>query len=110
MTIQEQAIAESRSAARDTIECFEPATRAPLGRVRVDTPADVRGAVERAREAQRAWGASSFATRRSVLTHILDHLLAHADELCEMIVRDAGKTRENAVMGEIWPVAEKLRW
>jgi acyl-CoA reductase-like NAD-dependent aldehyde dehydrogenase len=27
-----------------------------------------------------------------------------------VVVRDAGKTRENAMMGEIWPVAEKLRW
>jgi acyl-CoA reductase-like NAD-dependent aldehyde dehydrogenase len=98
------------SRALPTIECFEPATRAPLGKVAVDSPDVVRMKVARAREAQRCWAESSFDDRRAVLTHILEHLLEHADELCEVVVRDAGKTRENAIMGEIWPVCEKLRW
>ena len=37
-------------------------------------------------------------------------LLEHADALCEEICRDAGKTLHNAMVGEIWPIAEKLRW
>jgi len=45
-----------------------------------------------------------------VLRHVLAHVLDHADELCELVVRDAGKTRENAMLGEVWPVVEKLRW
>lgn len=44
------------------------------------------------------------------MRHILQHVLDHADELCEAVCRDAGKTRENAMLGEIWPVCEKLRW
>lgn len=94
----------------EQIDCFEPATSLPLGKVPVDGPEAVREAVERARAAQASWARSSYETRRSVLRHIQAHLLDHADELVEVICRDSGKTRENALMGEIWPVSEKLRW
>ncbi len=93
-----------------TIACFDPATGEPLGEVRVTTPAEVRECVRRARIAQRTWARASFDTRRALLGAILEHVLDHADELCRMVVRDAGKTRENAMLGEIWPVCEKLRW
>lgn len=92
------------------IECFEPATGAPLGAVPVDDADAVRDAVARSRAAQERWAQSSYDERRRVLEHVLEHLLEHTDELVEVIVRDAGKTRENALLGEIWPVAEKLRW
>lgn len=94
----------------DFIDCFEPATGARLGKVQVDSPDAVRGAVARARVAQVGWAESTYEERRSVLRHIQAHLLEHADELVEAICRDAGKTRENALMGELWPVSEKLRW
>lgn len=95
---------------RKIIECFDPASREPLGTVPVDGPEAVREAVLRAREAQRGWAESDFALRRRVLRRVADHMLDHVDELCDLIVRDSGKTRENALMGEIWPVCEKLRW
>jgi len=94
----------------DTIVCVEPSTRARLGTVRVASAADVAEAVRRARAAQAAWRETSFAVRRRVLGRVLEHVVDHADELCELICRTSGKTRENAMMGEIWPVAEKLRW
>lgn len=97
-------------ASPDVIECVEPATLAPLGRVPVDGPDAVRDAVARARVAQARWGASSFETRRALCAHVMAHLLDHADELARIVVRDSGKTLDNALMGEIWPVCEKLRW
>ncbi len=96
--------------APSSIDCFEPATGAPLGAVAVDDEAAVCAKVDAARAAQRRWAQSSFEERRAVLRHILQHLLDHADELVDVVTRDAGKTRENAIVGEIWPVAEKLRW
>jgi len=92
------------------IECEDPATGASLGFVPVDGPEGVRRAVEAARAAQTAWAEASFTARRRVLGRILEHVVTHADELVEIVCRDAGKTRENAIMGEIWPVLEKLRW
>jgi acyl-CoA reductase-like NAD-dependent aldehyde dehydrogenase len=92
------------------IECREPATHSPLGTVPVDGPEQVREAVARARAAQIRWGQSSFEERRELLRRIMAHVLDHADELCDLVVRDAGKTRENAMLGEVWPVCEKMRW
>ena len=93
-----------------TIECHEPATRVSLGTVSVDDPAAVRGKIAAARAAQVRWRDSSFATRRRVLQRVLRHIAANADELVEIVCRDSGKTRENALMGDVWPVCEKLRW
>ena len=94
----------------DGIDCREPATRAFLGRVAVDSPAQIAEVVRRAGAAQAAWSRTSFAVRRRVLTRVLEHVLDHKDQLCELVVRVSGKTRENAMLGEIWPVADKLRW
>ena len=92
------------------IPCVEPATGRSLGTVPVTSPAEVRRVVAAAKDVQPIWAATSFDTRRSVLRHIQASLLTRADELCELIVRDAGKTRENAMVGELWPVSEKIRW
>src|SRR5688572_21088200 len=94
----------------DQIECIDPATRAPLGAVRVDPPAEVNAAVARAKIAQKAWGAASFAERRRVLSALLAYTVEHKDEICAEVARGSGKTRENALLGEIWTVCEKLRW
>lgn len=94
----------------DTIPCFDPATREPLGTVAVTSPADVKKKVARAREAQRAWRKTTFAQRRAVLGRLLDRILDDEARLVELICRDSGKTRENALMGEIWTLCEKLRW
>lgn len=101
----------SRASSADArrIVCTNPATREPLGEVLANTPAEVREIVVRARAAQRTYARSTFSERRRLLGHILDHVLEHADDLCDVICRDAGKTRENAMMGEIWPVSEKLK-
>jgi acyl-CoA reductase-like NAD-dependent aldehyde dehydrogenase len=94
----------------DVIDCVDPATHAPLGTVRVDSPADVDAAVARAKTAQRAWGKTSFAERRRVLQAILAYTVENKEAICDEVTRASGKTRENALMGEIWPVCEKLRW
>lgn len=99
----------SEPRSRAMIPCVDPSTHRSLGEVPVTTPAEVRDAVIKARVAQRRWAQTSFAERRRVLESILDHVLDHADELVLAIVRDAGKTRENAMLGEIWPVCEKIR-
>jgi acyl-CoA reductase-like NAD-dependent aldehyde dehydrogenase len=94
----------------DVIPCFDPATREPLGTVRVDSPSDVKRKVARAREAQRSWRKTTFAQRRRVLGRVLDRVLDDTERLVDLVCRDCGKTRENALMGEVWTVCEKLRW
>ncbi len=92
------------------IECVNPATGARLGILPAASPGDVAAAVERARQAQKQWAQSSFAQRRAVLGHMLDHILGHVDEICAAVVEDSGKTYENALLGEVMPVCNKIRW
>ncbi len=92
------------------IDCVSPATGEPLGSVRVDSPADVDAAVARAKAAQKAWGRTSFAERRRVLRALLAYIVEHKEDICAEVARGSGKTRENALVGEIWPACEKLRW
>lgn len=101
--------AERRPAPSTSIPCVNPATGESLGEVPICTPEELKDRVVRARQAQRQWAASTFSERREVLGHILDHLLTHSDDLCDVVARDAGKTLNNAMVGEIWPVCEKIR-
>lgn len=92
------------------IDCINPATGASLGQMPVADAKAVTAAVERARKAQQQWATSSFRQRRAVLEHMLQTILDDTDSLCEAIVQDAGKTWENALLGEIMPVCNKIRW
>jgi len=91
------------------IPCTDPATGESLGDSVALTPDEIRARVVRAKRAQEVWGKTSFSERRRVLSRLLDYVLTHADELCDVIARDSGKTREHALLGEIWLVCEKLR-
>jgi acyl-CoA reductase-like NAD-dependent aldehyde dehydrogenase len=95
---------------RTHVLCADPATRESLGEIRVDTPADVDAAVARAKAAQREWRGTSFEERRAVLRRLMAYTVDHKDEIVETIQRDSGKTRENALFGEVWPTCEKFRW
>jgi len=92
------------------IPCQDPATREFLGEVRIDTAADVASAVARARLAQEEWRKTSFEERRELLGKLLAYTVDHKDEICLAVQRDSGKTRENALFGEIWTACEKFRW
>jgi acyl-CoA reductase-like NAD-dependent aldehyde dehydrogenase len=92
------------------IACHDPSTRALLGSVPVSSPEAVRAAVARARRAQAGWRQTTFRERRRVFERLLARVLEDDERIVELVVRDCGKTRENALMGEIWPVCEKLRW
>lgn len=92
------------------IECVNPATGARLGVIAAASPEQVQAVVERARKAQAVWAQSSFKQRRAVLRHLTALILAQADDLCAAIVEDSGKTYENALLGEIMPVLNKIRW
>ena len=94
----------------ELLVCVDPATGERIGHAPVMRRAEVVRVVERARAAQQAWAATSFAERRAVLEDILKHVVSHQQEICRLAVRDSGKTMVDAAMGEIFPVCEKLRY
>ncbi|MEM9069366.1 MAG: aldehyde dehydrogenase family protein [Myxococcota bacterium] len=93
-----------------TIPAHNPATREPLGEFPVMSPEDVRKAVQRARRAQVAWAKTSFAERRRVFRTLNKLILREHEMICEVAVRDSGKTMVDAALGEVFPVLEKLRY
>ncbi|KAF2753355.1 Aldedh-domain-containing protein [Pseudovirgaria hyperparasitica] len=94
----------------EAIQCYCPANGRLLGRIEPDTRADIDRAVERAEAAQREWRTTTFAQRRRVLRSMLRFLLDNQDTLATVACLDSGKTRIDALFGEILVTAEKLKW
>src|SRR5882757_2152244 len=76
--------------------------------VRVDREAVAR-AVDAAREAQPAWAAASPQVRADVLDRAAAEILARKDEIGELLAREEGKTRPEAV-GEVARAGQILRF
>lgn len=94
----------------DLIRCWDPTTMEDLGTAKVDTPADVKDALRRARRAQHEWRRSSFAQRRRLLRTLLRFIVENTQTVARVACRDSGKTKVDAVFGEIAVTCEKLRW
>jgi succinate-semialdehyde dehydrogenase / glutarate-semialdehyde dehydrogenase len=81
---------------RDEIEVEQPFTGGRLGATPACTPEDVAAAIERAREAQRAWARTGFAERRAVLLRYHDLVLDRQDEILDVLQLESGKARRHA--------------
>src|SRR5213082_112164 len=93
-----------------TLAVYEPGSGKLLGEVRVTTAAQVRETVQAAKAAGAEWARKSFAERRDVILRFKDLLLQRADEFCDHISRENGKTRNEALFMEVLPVADATTW
>src|SRR4030095_5994867 len=84
-----------------TIEVRSPSTLDVLGHVHISSHAEVRDAVTRAREAFKVWTALGFSERKRVLIDIRKRVIARTDEALDIICRETGKPRFEALMMEI---------
>ena len=75
----------------DGREVHNPATGELIGRVPVQTIADVDAAIDRAEAAQPAWAALSDEERVGYLNKIADAIEANAEALAEILSREQGK-------------------
>jgi aldehyde dehydrogenase (NAD+) len=82
----------------ETIDSVSPATGEILGSVPVAGVEEVVAAVSRAREASRRWGGLSASERRGELVSFRRALAARAGELADLIHRENGKPRVDAVL------------
>src|SRR5256712_3041286 len=92
--------------AHGTLAVYEPGSGKLVGEVRVSTAAQVRDAAAASRAAQKVWAARSFKERGQALSRFQQLVLDRADELAELIVRENGKTRNEALFMEVLPVAD----
>jgi acyl-CoA reductase-like NAD-dependent aldehyde dehydrogenase len=92
------------------ITSINPATGAPLGEVPDQTPPEVGAAVLAARAAQRAWGAVPIEERGRRVARFADVLMARSEEVIDLLVREGGKTRLEALGMEVIVVADLVRY
>jgi succinate-semialdehyde dehydrogenase/glutarate-semialdehyde dehydrogenase len=92
------------------ITSINPATGAPLGEVPDQTAAEVRAAIEAARRAQREWSAVPIEARARRVLRFAEVLMARADEVIDLLVREGGKTRLEALGMEVIVVADLVRY
>jgi succinate-semialdehyde dehydrogenase/glutarate-semialdehyde dehydrogenase len=93
-----------------TLAVYEPGSGKLLGEVRVASAEQVRETVRLAHAAQGEWARKTFAERREVLMRFKELLLARADEFCDHITRENGKTRNESLFMEVLPVADATHW
>ncbi|GJQ12147.1 hypothetical protein GpartN1_g3938.t1 [Galdieria partita] len=95
---------------RKLIHCYAPASGAYLGSVPIMDEKQVNDAVLKAKEAQEKWKHVSFSERRKVLYCLKKYIVKYQDDIVWMSCLDTGKTRVDAVLGEIITTLEKIRW
>src|SRR5258706_3311830 len=100
------ALASSDIERKDRIVSKNPATGEVLGDVPDLGAADVKAAVARAREAQRGWSTVPVKERAARVGRFRDQIVQGAAELCELIVRECGKTRSEALSMEVMLIAD----
>ena len=86
-----------------------PGTGAPITEVSTATAADVAAAIARARAAQPAWGALSFAERGRALRR-LTHRMLSDPELLDTLVSESGKPHYEAEAMELFYTCELTRY
>jgi len=89
---------KAAAARREQLESKDPATGEVVGTVPVHTADDVDAAVARAHEAAAAWSALSVAEREAELARFRAALAGAADELAELIHRENGKPKVDAIV------------
>ena len=92
------------------IQCYAPATGQFLGLVNPATPDGIDKVIAKAAAAQVEWAKTSFSQRRCVLNTLLKFVLENQELLARAACLDSGKTRVDAIFGEILVTAEKLKW
>jgi succinate-semialdehyde dehydrogenase/glutarate-semialdehyde dehydrogenase len=100
----------SISGGRRKLSVANPATLEPIGEIDVHTAEDVRNAVHRAREAQRAWAKTSFDDRAKYLWRAVRVLLDRQEEFIDVICRDTGRSRFETLIMEIFPACDTLAY
>ncbi len=100
------ALQSSDIARKDRIVSRNPANGEVLGEVPDMTAAEVKAAVERARGAQVGWGALPVRERCDRVARFRDLVVRRAPELCDLISKEGGKTRAEALSMEVMLIAD----
>lgn len=85
----------------DSLVIHSPANGDLVGEVPITPVPAVAEVVGRAREAQKAWAARTFAGRRAALLDVRQHVLESADTIVDWLAKENGKPRQEGLMHEV---------
>ncbi|HRI66789.1 MAG TPA: aldehyde dehydrogenase family protein [Polyangium sp.] len=100
------ASAGSNGQTPNRIRSYAPATGELIGEARVWTAEEVKEAMAKARRAQEAWGALPPAARAERVLRFRDAFVDRADEIIDLLVRECGKPRHEALLHEVLVAAD----
>lgn len=89
---------------------FNPATGDTIGRTPLNNIAELERAVALAKVAQSEWAALSFSERAKHLFFIRDYIVDNVDRIADIISKDSGKTKMDALSTEILPTAMAITY
>ena len=92
---------ESKNGRRQ-FRALSPVTLETIGEFGCATSEDVRAAVARARVAQTSWAQLPVEERAEYLWRLLDQFVRRQDEVIDVVVRETGKPRAEAIAMEVY--------
>ena len=98
------------AAAAEEIVSHDPATGKVVGRVALSSPEDVRRAVEESARVQPLWAQLRPVDRSRYLLRAAQAIIDDLEELRDLIVREQGKPRTEALTMELLPTVDALHW
>src|SRR5271169_5704856 len=87
--------------AATSIDSINPATQEINAQFAVTQPADLPAIFARARSAQKEWSALPLRERCAMLRRLRDAIFTRRDEIVDVITREAGKPRVEAIFAEL---------
>jgi succinate-semialdehyde dehydrogenase/glutarate-semialdehyde dehydrogenase len=86
---------------KDVTICINPVTGEKLAEYRVNTIKELQEAVQKAKIAQPQWAAVPLKQRKKHMMKIRGYIMDHIDEISEIISKDNGKSRVDAMETEV---------
>ena len=100
-SVEQTTTAETNGAAAPTIAVENPATGELITTVPVLGAADLEAMAVRARQAQPQWAAIGFDGRARIMRRAQKWMLDNADRVLDSVVRESGKTYEDAQLADL---------
>ncbi len=101
---------EASPGGRRRLRLANPATTELIGEIEVQNADDVASALAAARKAQPEWAARSVGERARYLTRAVPKLIERQDEFIDVLLRESGKPRSEALMMEIFSACDALTY
>jgi acyl-CoA reductase-like NAD-dependent aldehyde dehydrogenase len=93
---------------RRHLQLRSPVTLQPTGELVCANEEDVAAAIRKAREAQKAWAATSMKERARIVDNALKIVLRRQEEIIQTVVAETGKAPTDAMSMEVFSVADQL--